>query len=155
MDKKTANIFFFLLIAVLMIAGTAYAFAENQANVQEPVRIKANNSITEKQKGQLRIVLHQYESVIGPLMKQYLAERNVLNGLMRAAIIDEAAIRTQYAKTASISAEITVQRAYLLQKMRAVLTPSQLEDIRQANKLSDEYMMDSYLFRAAGGDLRK
>ncbi len=155
MDKKSLNLFFFLLIAVLVIAGRGYAFAENQANVQKPVRIKADNSITENQKGQLRIILQQYESVIGPLMKQYSAERNVLNRLMRAESIDEAAIRAQHAKTASIAAEITVQRAHLLQKMRAVLTPSQLAEIKNANNLSDEYLMDSYLFRSAGEDLRR
>ena len=82
--------------------------------------------LTDAQKGQAKAIFQGNKDVVKPLFTSLRAERKILQALIHADTIDEAAIRAETAKIAGIQADLNVNRAKVGAQFRAILTPAQL-----------------------------
>jgi protein CpxP len=77
-----------------------------------------------------------------------VTERRALRDTIHAETIDETAIRAQAAKVASLEADLAVQRAHVSHDIRAVLTPDQLEKLKEM-QIDVDARIDGFLHRVA------
>ena len=108
----------------------------------------AQLGVTADQKAEVKTILRQYQPTVGPLIKQVVTERRALRDTIRAETIDETAIRAQAAKLASLQADLAVQRAHVAHDIRAVLTPEQLQKLKEMQVNADA-RVDGFLHRVA------
>lgn len=113
-------------------------------------RMAAALGITDAQKAQIHDILHAAQPTVRPLTLSMIQERRALRNLIQASSVDEQAIRAQVAKVSGIQADLAVQRAYLHQKITAVLTPEQIQRIGQV-KASVEKRIDNRMSRFEKG----
>lgn len=73
-----------------------------------------------------------------------MTERRALRDAIRAETIDETAIRAQAAKVASLEADLAVQRAHVAHDIRAVLTPGQLQKLKDM-QINADARVDGFL----------
>jgi protein CpxP len=123
------------VVAALTVGGF-FAFLAH-ADTKEVVPAKgrfqkhlAQLGATDEQKAQVKVILRKYQPTAGPLIQQVVTERRALRDAIRAETIDETAIRAQAAKVASLEADLAVQRAHVAHDIRAVLTPEQLQKLK-------------------------
>jgi Spy/CpxP family protein refolding chaperone len=90
----------------------------------------AQLGLTDQQKVQVKTILRSYQPTLGPLVKEVVTERRALRDTIRAQTIDETAIRAEAAKVASLEADLAVQRAHVADDIRAVLTPEQIQKLK-------------------------
>ena len=130
--------------ACIAHAGTADAspargkFAERLAQL----------GVTDQQKADVKAILRKYQPTVGPVVRELVDARRALRNTIRAETIDEPAIRAQAAKVASLETDLAVQRAHVSHDIRAVLTPEQIEKLKemQANR---DARVDALLSRVA------
>jgi protein CpxP len=108
----------------------------------------AQPGATDAQKAQVKAILRSYQPTVGPLVKEVVTERRALRDAIRAQTVDEAAIRAQAAKVASLEADLAVQRAHIAHDIRAVLTPEQLQELKQM-QIDADTRFDGLLQRIA------
>jgi periplasmic protein CpxP/Spy len=108
----------------------------------------ARLGVTDAQKAQVKAILRKYQPTAGPLIQQVVTERRALRDLIRAETIDETTIRAQAAKVASLQADLAVQRAHVAHDIRAVLTPQQLQKLKDMQTHRDA-RIDGFLHRIA------
>jgi Spy/CpxP family protein refolding chaperone len=87
--------------------------------------------VSQAQKQQIHAVLRESRPTIKPLVRQYVQERRALRKMIHTAPVNEAAIRAQAARVAQIVADLDVKRAHISERIRAVLTPEQVEKLKQ------------------------
>jgi Spy/CpxP family protein refolding chaperone len=104
--------------------------------------------VTSEQKAELKTILRQYQPTVGPLIKEVVTERRVLRDAIHAETIDETAIRAQAAKVASLESDLAVQRAHVSHDIRAVLTPEQLQKVKEM-EIDVDARIDGFLHRVA------
>jgi Spy/CpxP family protein refolding chaperone len=104
--------------------------------------------VTADQKAEVKTILRKYQPTVGPLIKQVVTERRALRDIIRAETIDETAIRAQAAKVASLEADLAVQRAHVSHDIRAVLTPDQLQKLKDM-QVNVDARIDGFLHRVA------
>jgi Spy/CpxP family protein refolding chaperone len=97
----------------------------------------AQLGLTDDQQAQVKAILRKYQPTAGPLIKQVVTERRALRDTIRAETIDAIAIRAQAAKVASLEADLAVQRAHVAHEIRAVLTPGQLQKLKDMQTDAD------------------
>jgi protein CpxP len=97
----------------------------------------AQLGVTDAQQAQLKTILRGYQPTVGPLVKEVVTERRALRDTIRAQTVDETAIRAQAAKVASLEADLAVQRAHVAHDIRAVLTPEQLQKLKDMQMDAD------------------
>jgi Spy/CpxP family protein refolding chaperone len=102
--------------------------------------------VSQAQKQQIHAVLRESHPAIKPLVAQYVQERRALRKTIYTAPVNEAAIRAQAARVAQIEADLDVKRAYVSERIRAVLTPEQVEKLKQIAGTVDAHV-DSMLER--------
>ena len=83
--------------------------------------------LSDQQKKDMKELFTKHHAQNAPLMKQLQTERQALRDLIHGGAADDAAIRAQAAKIATIEADLDVQRAHMAKSMRALLTPEQLK----------------------------
>jgi protein CpxP len=93
-----------------------------------------------QQKAQVKDILKTNHDVAKPLMDKMMTEKRAMRTLVQAETVDEAAIRTQSAKIAAVEADLAVNRAQLAQKLRAVLTPDQIQKFKAIQEKRDHRM---------------
>jgi Spy/CpxP family protein refolding chaperone len=108
----------------------------------------AQIGVTDAQKAQVKAILRSYQPTAGPLIRQVVTERRALRDTIRAETIDEAAIRAQAAKVASLEADLAVQRAHVVHDLRAVLTPEQIQKLKEM-QIDADARLDGVLQRIA------
>jgi protein CpxP len=108
----------------------------------------ATLGVTDEQKAEVKAILRKHQPAVEPLIKQVVAERRTLRDTIRAETIDEAGIRAQAAKVASLEADLAVQRAHVAHEIRAVLTPEQLEKLKET-QVDVDARIDHVLHRIA------
>jgi Spy/CpxP family protein refolding chaperone len=96
--------------------------------------------LDDHQKAQIRDILKNNRDQIGPLMKNLMTERRAMRALTQADTIDEAAIRAQASRMATLQADLAVERARIGQKVRAVLTPEQIQKFKLLQEKRDKRM---------------
>lgn len=104
--------------------------------------------LTDVQKQEAKDIFAKHKAQIQPLVKQLVAERRALRTLVQADAVDEQAIRAQAGKISSVRADLTVQRAYLFHDLRGILTPAQLQKLKQLQAEWDE-KIDSRMSQGA------
>ncbi len=87
--------------------------------------------LTEDQRDEIRRLVDQHREQTRPQLQQVSERRLDLFDRIHAPELDEAAIRDGAIAVATAEAEIAVARAVLLQQVRQLLTPEQLEDARE------------------------
>ncbi len=108
----------------------------------------AQLGLTDQQKAQVKGILRNYQPTAGPLLREVVTERRALRDAIRAQTIDETAIRAQVAKVASLEADLAVQRAHIAHDIRAVLTPEQIQKLKNMQTAADA-RVDGLLQRIA------
>jgi Spy/CpxP family protein refolding chaperone len=153
MKKHIKN---FALLAVLLSFITAFGVydscaAGNDSGAGPAVTpahgIFASIGLTEDQKVQLKDVLQKYRPTLKPLVQQYMAQRQQLRKLIHAGSVDEAVIRAQVAQVSTTEADLTVQRAHLIQDIRNVLTQEQIQKLSQTDDDVVSAKIDRFLSR--------
>jgi Spy/CpxP family protein refolding chaperone len=104
--------------------------------------------VTHDQKVQVKTILRQYQPTAEPLIHQVVAERRALRDTIRAQTIDETAIRAEAAKVASLEADLAVERAHVAHDIRAVLTPEQIQKLKDM-QIDADTRFDGFLQRIA------
>ena len=108
----------------------------------------AQLGVTDEQKTQVKDILRNHQPTAEPLLKQFVAERRALRDLVHAETVDEKAIRAQAAKVASVGADLAVERAHVAHEIRGVLTPEQIDKLKQM-KVDADTRIDDGLARIA------
>ncbi len=94
--------------------------------------------LTDQQKARMKEVFAKDRPLIKPIISRLMDEKRQMRTLIRSGSADEAAIRAQAAKVASVEADLAVQRAQMAKELRAVLTPEQIEKFKALQKERDE-----------------
>jgi Spy/CpxP family protein refolding chaperone len=111
-------------------------------------RMLAQLNVTSQQKTQVKTILRGYQPTLEPLVKEVVTERRALRDTIRAETIDETAIRAQAAKVASSEADLAVERAHVAHDIRAVLTPEQIQKLKDM-QIDADARFDGFLQRIA------
>ena len=82
-------------------------------------------SLTDQQKSQAQAIFKANRATAKPLFTSLMTEKHQLRTLIMSGTADEAAIRAESAKVASIEADLAVQRANGAKQFQALLTPDQ------------------------------
>ena len=105
----------------------------------------AKLGLSDTQVSAIKAIVKKSLPELQSLTNQVVAERRALRALMRADAINEAAIRSQVAKLASLQADLCVKRAYIRQEVRStVLTPEQIKKADAARQYREK-RFDRYL----------
>ncbi len=96
--------------------------------------------VSDAQREQIRGVLKESRPNMRPLMKQYMQERRALREAIQATPVNEAAIRAQSARVSQVKTELDIKRAHMSQRIRAALTPEQVEKLRNMEGRFDKRM---------------
>lgn len=123
-------------VALTGFVGMAWAVGANDPAVPHAFRNALLGKLVElgvsqAQRQQIHAVLCESRPAMKPLVAQYVQERRTLRETIHTAPVDEAAIRAQAARVAQIEADLDVKRAHISERIRAVLTPEQVEKLTQ------------------------
>ena len=140
------------IIAVSVIGFFAY-LANAGTMDQSPAKGKlaeklAQLGVTDEQKAQVKEILKKYQPTVQPLVKQFVVEHRALRDLIHAESVDETAIRAQVEKVAKVGADLAVQCAHVSHEIRAVLTPDQIQKLKDM-KVDLDTRIDEGLARIA------
>ena len=139
------------ILTVVAVAGllgaSAWAFQGGEGRAFFAERL-ASLGVTDAQKQQVKTILRQHRPTVEPMIHHLVAERRKLRDTIRADEIDEKAIRAQSAKVAGIEADLAVQRAHVVHEIKPVLTPEQIEKLKDMQVDVDE-RIDGFVARVA------
>jgi protein CpxP len=121
---------------------------ENHAARRPFARNLAQIGVTDDQRAQIKGILRKYQPTVGPMIREVVTERRALRDAIRAESFDESAIRSQAAKVAGLEADLAVQRAHVAHDIRAVLTPEQLQKLKEL-QVNADVRVDRALARVA------
>ena len=99
-------------------------------------------NITPEQKQQIHAILRETQPTRKPLMQQFVQERRKLRDLIQGNSTDEASIRAQAQKVSAVGADLAVQRARTFARIRTVLTPEQIEKLKNMQVSADAMIDD-------------
>jgi Spy/CpxP family protein refolding chaperone len=91
----------------------------------------AELGVNDSQKQQIHSILREARPGIQPLVAQYVQERRALRKAIHTSPVNEAAIRAQSTRVAQLEADLAVKRAHVSERIRAVLTPQQVEKLKE------------------------
>ena len=116
--------------------GIAWAVSANDPLRPHPFRHFllgkiAELGVTDSQKQQIHAILRESRPALRPLVAQYVQERRALRKTIHAAPVNEPAIRAQAARVAQVEADLDVKRAHVSERIRAALTPQQIEKLKE------------------------
>jgi len=104
--------------------GGGQQFGKHQPH--EFQKLEKKLGLSDEQKAKAKTIFQGNREAMKPVFESMHAERKVLQSLIKADTIDEAAIRAETAKIAGIQADLNVNRAKVGAQFRAILTPTQL-----------------------------
>ncbi|MFI4955394.1 MAG: Spy/CpxP family protein refolding chaperone [Gammaproteobacteria bacterium] len=94
-------------------------------------------SLSDQQKAKVKEVFKKSQPQLKPIFSKLINEKREMRTLIQSGSADEAAIRAQAAKVASVEADLAVQRAQIAKQLRAILTPEQIEKFKIIQKEKD------------------
>jgi len=95
-------------------------------------------NITDTQRAAAKTTLKAHAPTMMPLVRKLVSERRALHEVIRADKPDEAAIRAQSARVASLQAELAVESARLAADLRKIATPEQIAKVRDLERTTRE-----------------
>jgi protein CpxP len=128
-----------LSVAAALFAGVSMAQAatpgcmEGDASHRSDSHLKRMSKdlgLDDQQKQQIKDIQKSNHDQLKPLIDRLKAERKAMRTLVHAETVDEAVIRSQSARVAAIQADLEVNRAQVAQKIRAILTPEQIQKFK-------------------------
>jgi Spy/CpxP family protein refolding chaperone len=137
---KKSSITVLSVVVGLSLLGTAtYVWAASPEAMGRPLAMMFGGklrdlNVTDAQRAAARSTLKAHAPTMMPLVRKLVSERRALHDLVRAEKPDEAAIRTQSARVASIQAELAVEASRLAVDLRKIATPDQLGKVRELEK---------------------
>src|SRR5882757_9100026 len=139
MKKSSITVLSALAAGVTLIATATCVWAASPEALGRPLAMMFGGklrdlNITDAQRAAARTTLKAHAPTIMPLVRQLVSERRALHDLVRADKPDEAAIRAQAARVASIQAELAVEASRLAVDLRKIATPDQLGKVRELEK---------------------
>jgi protein CpxP len=136
-----------IVTALALSAGVALAEQAACGNGDAPAHIgkhfkklSKELGLTADQKAQVQDIFKKGHEDAKPILDKLATERRAERALVQADTIDEAAIRAQAAKVASLHADLTVHRAHVAQELRKVLTPEQFAKFKAMQDKRDQSM---------------
>lgn len=93
--------------------------------------------VNDAQKEQIRGIMREQRPQLRPLVKQIVQERRALRNAIQTSPVNEPAIRTQAARLAQVQADLAVKRAYIADRIRAILTPEQQTKLKELQTQRD------------------
>lgn len=93
-------------------------------------RIAKELGMTEQQKGQAKAILESNRTQNKGLFQEMMTQRRQLRSMIMSGTADEAAIRAQSAKVASVQADLAVKRSQEAKQLLALLTPDQVSKLK-------------------------
>ena len=144
------------LVAALTVGGFFTYLAKAETNDPPAARHEhgrflhrfATLGLSADQRASVKAILRKHQPEIKPLVDQLVTERRALRDTVRAATVDEPAIRAQSAKVAAMEADLAVKRAAVAHEIRAVLTPDQIEKLKTIQADGDK-RLDGFRARVA------
>jgi protein CpxP len=97
-------------------------------------KMAAELGLSEQQKVKIKDIFNQNRQQADAVRAKLFTEKRNMRTLVQADKTDEAAIRAEATKIAGIEGDLAVQRAHMIQKMRAVLTPEQQTKFKTMQK---------------------
>ena len=82
----------------------------------------------------MKEIFKKNQPLIKPIFTKLISEKREMRTLIQSGRDDEAAIRIQAAKIASVEADLAVQRAQMVKQFHANLTSEQLEHLKAIQK---------------------
>jgi Spy/CpxP family protein refolding chaperone len=145
-------------VALTGFVGIAWAVGANDPTRPHPFRQFllgkiAELGVSDSQKQQIHAILRESRPALQPLVAQYVRERRALRKAIHTAPVNEQAIRAQAVRVAQIEADLDVKRAHVSERIRAVLTPEQVEKLKQLAEKVDasvDIMLERINERIAG-----
>lgn len=152
----------YTVLSVLLSVSVLGVFYDSHAAGGDPAAAAADPAtgvfasigLTDAQKAQVKDILSKYGPTLQPLVGQFRAQRRELHKLTHATPVDEAAIRAQAEKVATIGADLAVERAHLIQEVRGVLTPDQIQKLAEVKDDLVNAKIDRLLLSPAGSGRR-
>ena len=106
----------------------------------------ASLGITDTQQHDIRGILKAHQTKVEPLLRDCVRERRALRELVRKeGPVDESAIRAQSTKLGTSIANLSVEGASISQDIRKILTPAQIQKLKEMQQQGDEridHLMD-------------
>ena len=112
-------------------------------------RLAKKLALTDAQKTQAKAVFKSNRALAKPTFVGLMTEKHLLRGLIQSGSADEAAIRAESAKVASLEADLAVQRANGAKQFLALLTPDQQTKLK-AMQAKRELKFQNFLSQGAG-----
>lgn len=103
--------------------------------------------VTDAQKEQIRGIMREFRPTVKPIKQQLVLERRALRKAIHTTPVNEAAIRAQSARVAQIQADLAVKRAFIAERVQAVLTPDQVAKLKEMAAKFDS-KVDQWMQRA-------
>jgi len=88
-------------------------------------------NVTDSPRAAAKATVKAHAPTMMPLVRKLVTERRALHDLIRADQPDEAAIRAQSARVATVQAELAVESSRLAVDLRKIATPDQLAKLRE------------------------
>ncbi len=93
-------------------------------------KLESELGLNDAQKAKAEAIVRDNSELERTIAARLRTERTNLHELMRANSVDEAAIRAETFSVASIQADLNVIRAMTLSRFRAILRPTQSENLK-------------------------
>jgi protein CpxP len=129
------------LVAVfLAVAGLAFVISQTNAFAGHGghgkggwhlKRMMTAVGLSDEQKAEVKDILTQSRTGLEPVIKQLVTERRALRNLIQSESFDEGAIRNQADKVANFQADLAVERAKVYQAVLKVLSPEQIQKLKE------------------------
>ncbi len=129
-------------VALTGFIGIAWAVGASDPTSPRPFRHFllgkiAELGVSDSQKQQIHGILREARPPLQPLVAQCVQERRTLRKAIHTAPVNEQVIRAQAASVAKIEADLDVKRAHVSERIEAVLTPEQVEKLKQFAEKAD------------------
>lgn len=100
-------------------------------------RLAKELDLSKEQTEQVKAIFRKHRDATAPLRKEMVSGRRELRKLIQSDKPDEAAVREQVKKNASMDGDLAVGRARMFQEVRSVLTPEQIQKFRALQEKRD------------------
>ncbi|HWL53732.1 MAG TPA: periplasmic heavy metal sensor [Chthoniobacteraceae bacterium] len=97
-------------------------------------------NLTDEQRQTIQNLLRETRPTLQPLLEKLDGARKELSKAAEATPVDETAIRAKASDLATTEADLAVQKAQLFSKIKATLTPEQVERLSSLEGASDQLL---------------
>lgn len=145
--SKSLVAVFLAVVGLAFVISQTNAFAGHGGHGKGGWHLKkmmAAVGLSDEQTAEVKNIISQSRTNLEPTLKQLRTERRALRNLMQSESFDEGAIRNQADKVAKLQADLAVERAQVYQAVLKVLTPEQIQKLKEFQEKRDR-RVDNFL----------